>query len=82
LPPLSSRPALYGSVLNGSKENFFNSQKANKQRKHSKSYLNVMRKIRSNIFPKVESQVKAVKTTRTAKITFALNASLCQQAEN
>lgn len=23
LPPLSSRPALYGSVLNGSKENFF-----------------------------------------------------------
>lgn len=24
LPPLSQRPALYGSVLNGSKENFFN----------------------------------------------------------
>jgi hypothetical protein len=23
LPPLSHRPALYGSVLNGSKENFF-----------------------------------------------------------
>ena len=41
-----------------------------------------MRKIKSNIFPKTRSQVKAVKTTRTAKITFALNASLCQQAEN
>jgi len=41
-----------------------------------------MRKIRSSIVSKVKSQVKAVKTTRTAKITFALNASLCQQAEN
>jgi len=31
---------------------------------------------------KVKSQIKPLKTTRTAKITFALNASLCQQAEN
>jgi vacuolar-type H+-ATPase subunit E/Vma4 len=31
---------------------------------------------------KIKSQVKAPKTTRTAKITFALNANLCQQAEN
>lgn len=31
---------------------------------------------------KIKSQIKAVKTTRTAKITFALNASLCQQADN
>jgi hypothetical protein len=36
-----------------------------------------MRKIKSNIFPKSQA-----KTTRTAKITFALNADLCQQAEN
>jgi len=41
-----------------------------------------MRKIRNNIFPKIKSQVKNVKTARTAKITFALNADLCQQAEN
>ena len=31
---------------------------------------------------KVKSQIKPLKTTRTAKITFALNANLCQQAEN
>ena len=31
---------------------------------------------------KIKSQIKPLKTTRTAKITFALNASLCQQAEN
>ncbi|KLL05480.1 MAG: hypothetical protein MRERV_1c184 [Mycoplasmataceae bacterium RV_VA103A] len=31
---------------------------------------------------KIKSQVRVVKTTRAAKITFALNASLCQQAEN
>ena len=31
---------------------------------------------------KIKSQVKALKTTRAAKITFALNANLCQQAEN
>ena len=31
---------------------------------------------------KIKSQVKAPKTTRAAKITFALNADLCQQAEN
>ena len=41
-----------------------------------------MRKIRSSIFPKIKSQIKPLKTTRTAKITFALNSSLCQQAEN
>lgn len=41
-----------------------------------------MRKIKPNIFPKIKSQVKALKTTRTAKITFGLNAALCQQAEN
>ena len=41
-----------------------------------------MRKIKDNIFPKIKSQVKPTKTTRTAKITFALNADLCQQAEN
>ena len=31
---------------------------------------------------KIKSQIKPPKTTRTARITFALNASLCQQAEN
>jgi len=31
---------------------------------------------------KIKSQIKPLKTTRTAKITFALNANLCQQAEN
>ena len=31
---------------------------------------------------KIKSLVKSTKTTRTAKITFALNADLCQQAEN
>lgn len=31
---------------------------------------------------KIKSQVKNVKTNRTTKITFALNADLCQQAEN
>lgn len=41
-----------------------------------------MRKIKSNIFPKIKSQVKTTKTTGTARITFALNASLVQQAEN
>jgi len=41
-----------------------------------------MRKIRSNIFPKIKSQVKNSKTNQTTRITFALNASLCQQAEN
>jgi hypothetical protein len=38
-----------------------------------------MRKIKSSLFPKIKSQAK---TNRTAKITFALNADLCQQAEN
>jgi hypothetical protein len=28
LPPLSSRPALYGSVLNGSKDNFFSKRES------------------------------------------------------
>jgi len=28
LPPLSQRPALYGSVLNGSTENFFTRQES------------------------------------------------------
>jgi len=41
-----------------------------------------MRKIRSNIFPKIISQVKDLKTNQTTRITFALNANLCQQAEN
>lgn len=31
---------------------------------------------------KIKSQIKSTKTTRTTKITFALNADLCQQAEN
>ena len=31
---------------------------------------------------KIKSQVKTAKATRTARITFALNADLCQQAEN
>jgi hypothetical protein len=31
---------------------------------------------------KIKSQIKPTKTTRTVKITFALNADLCQQAEN
>ncbi|MDR1670295.1 MAG: hypothetical protein LBR43_01030 [Spiroplasmataceae bacterium] len=31
---------------------------------------------------KIKSQIKAIKTTRATKITFALNADLCQQAEN
>jgi len=31
---------------------------------------------------KIKNQVKSVKTTRTVRITFALNADLCQQAEN
>jgi hypothetical protein len=31
---------------------------------------------------KIKSQIKTTKTTRTARITFALNADLCQQAEN
>ena len=31
---------------------------------------------------KIKSQVKIVKTNRTNRITFALNADLCQQAEN
>ena len=31
---------------------------------------------------KIKNQVKSVKTTRTARITFALNADLCQQVEN
>ena len=31
---------------------------------------------------KIKSQVKPSKTTHTARITFALNANLCQQAEN
>jgi hypothetical protein len=41
-----------------------------------------MRKIKDNIFPKIKNQVKVVKTGRAAKITFALNADLCQEAEN
>ena len=41
-----------------------------------------MRKIRSSIFPKIRSQVKDLKTNQTTRITFALNANLCQQAEN
>ena len=41
-----------------------------------------MRKIRSNIVPKIKSQVKKPRTSQTTRITFALNASLCQQAEN
>lgn len=31
---------------------------------------------------KIKSQIKTTKTNRTTKITFALNADLCQQAEN
>jgi hypothetical protein len=31
---------------------------------------------------KIKSQIKTTKTNRAAKITFALNADLCQQAEN
>jgi len=31
---------------------------------------------------KIKSQIKSVKTSRATKITFALNADLCQQAEN
>jgi len=31
---------------------------------------------------KIKSQIKPVKTTCTARITFALNANLCQQAQN
>jgi len=31
---------------------------------------------------KIKNQVKTTKTIRTVKITFALNADLCQQAEN
>jgi hypothetical protein len=31
---------------------------------------------------KIKSQVRSVKTTRATKITFALNADLCQRAEN
>jgi len=43
-----------------------------------------MRKIKSNIFPKNNqvSQKENKKTSRAMRITFALNASLCQQAEN
>jgi hypothetical protein len=44
-----------------------------------------MRKIKDNILSerlKIKSQIKSTKTTRTTKITFALNADLCQQAEN
>ena len=31
---------------------------------------------------KIKSQVKTTKTAKTTRITFALNADLCQQAEN
>lgn len=31
---------------------------------------------------KIKSQVKSIKSARATKITFALNADLCQQAEN
>jgi hypothetical protein len=44
-----------------------------------------MRKIKDSILSerlKIKEQIKPTKTTRTAKITFALNADLCQQAEN
>jgi hypothetical protein len=58
----------------GAKIIFLIRKKANKQSKYFKNYLNIMRKIKS--------QVKPTKTTRTTKITFALNADLCQQAEN
>jgi len=41
-----------------------------------------MRKIKSSIVPKIKSQVKEPRTSQATRITFALNASLCQQAEN
>src|SRR5207237_9910075 len=41
-----------------------------------------MRKIRSSIVSKVKSQVKEPKASQATRITFALNANLCQQAEN
>src|SRR2546421_12934503 len=53
---------------------FLLKKKASQSRKFFKSYLTIMRKIKS--------QVKTTKTTRIARITFALNANLCQRAEN
>jgi hypothetical protein len=44
-----------------------------------------MRKINKDILPfgtKINNQARATKTTRANRITFALNANLCQQAEN
>ncbi len=40
LPPLSHRPALYGSVLNGSKENFFTKKKSEPAKKVFQELLN------------------------------------------
>jgi glycine cleavage system protein P-like pyridoxal-binding family len=58
----------------GVQKTFLLEKKASQSKKYFKNYLKIMRKIKS--------QVKTTKTNRTAKITFALNADLCQQAEN
>jgi len=60
--------------------------------KFLKNYLNIMRKINNDtsLFKvKVNDQQvskqkaqKNLKTTRTSRITFALNANVCQRAEN
>jgi len=60
--------------------------------KFLKNYSKIMRKINNDtsLFkvkvndPQVSKQKsqKSPKTTRTSRITFALNANVCQQAEN
>ena len=66
------------------KKIFLRGQKQLPPKKFFSNYLTVMRKIKSNIFPKNNqvSQKENKKTSRAMRITFALNASLCQQAEN
>jgi hypothetical protein len=66
------------------KKTFFRGQKQLPPKKFSSNYLTIMRKIKSNIFPKNNqvSQKENKKTARAMRITFALNANLCQQAEN
>jgi hypothetical protein len=56
------------------KKTFSPKKKANQPKQFLPNYLTIMRKIKS--------QIKPLKATRTARITFALNANLCQQAEN
>jgi len=51
LPPFSHRPALYGSVLNGSKDNFFTKPESEQVKKVFQELL-----LRKNIKNKITCQ--------------------------